>query len=328
MHSQTLERWTHDHTFGQDVPRRGERPTLVVALVTVVTMVVEIAAGWSFGSMALLADGMHMGSHAVALGLSVFTYSYARRHAGDRRFTFGTGKVNALGAYTSAIVLAGFALVMAWESATRFLAPVPIAFDWALLVAVIGLAVNGVSALLLTTRGEDHDHGAGHHHHADGPHEHGHEHHHDRRDQNLRSAYLHVLADALTSVFAIVALLAGKYFGAVWLDPLMGLLGAVLVARWAWFLLKDTSGVLLDRRADERLRDAVRAAIEGVGDNRIADLHVWAIGPGLHAAALCIVTHDPRDPEHYRSLLPSGLGIVHSTIEVHACRHDPAAAAA
>lgn len=335
MHSQSLESWTHDHTFGQDARRPGERPTLVVAVVTVVTMIVEIAAGWSFGSMALLADGMHMGSHAVALGLSVFTYGYARRHAADRRFTFGTGKVNALGAYTSAIVLAGFALVMVWESTARFLAPVPIAFDWALLVAVVGLVVNGASALLLAARGDTHDHGAGrHHHHAHGHHEHdrGHEHgpghHHDHQDQNLRSAYLHVLADALTSVFAIVALLAGKYVGAVWLDPLMGLLGAVLVARWAWFLLRDTSGVLLDRRADERVREAVREAIESVEDNRLADLHVWSIGPGLHAAALSIVTHAPRDPEHYRSLLPVAAGIVHSTIEVHACQHDPKFAAA
>ncbi|SMF85992.1 cation diffusion facilitator family transporter [Tistlia consotensis] len=278
---------------------------------------------------------MHMGSHAVALGLSVFTYGYARRHAGDRRFTFGTGKVNALGAYTSAIVLAGFALVMAWESAARFLAPMPIAFDWALLVAVVGLVVNGASALLLTARGGEahdhhhhhHDHSAGHDHRPHGQEAgHPHEHHHHHEDHNLRSAYLHVLADALTSVFAIAALLAGKYAGAVWLDPLMGVVGAVLVARWAWFLLKETSRVLLDRRADADIRDSVRTAIEGVGDNRIADLHVWSIGPGMHAAALSVVTHRPRAPEHYRALLPDHLGIVHSTIEVHGCRETPSEA--
>lgn len=301
MHTHTIEPWTHDHSFGQEARRKGERPTLVVAILTVVTMVAEIVAGWAFGSMALLADGMHMGSHAVALGLSVFAYAYARRHAHDARFTFGTGKVNALGAYTSALLLAGFALVMAWESSLRFLEPVPIAFDWALAVAVIGLLVNGASALLLP--------GREHHHHD---HRHGHDH-------NLRSAYLHVLADALTSLLAIVALLAGKYLGAVWLDPFMGLVGAALVARWAWHLMRDTSGVLLDHRADEHVRHHAREAIEGDADNRLADLHVWSVGPGIYAAALSIVTHEPREPEHYKALLPTDLGIVHSTIEVHRC---------
>lgn len=325
MHTSTLEPWTHDHTFGQDRRRHGERPTLIVAVLTIVMMVAEIVAGWAFGSMALLADGMHMGSHAVALGLSVFTYTYARRHAGDGRFTFGTGKVNALGAYTSAIVLAGFALVMAWESGLRFLSPVAIAFDWALFVAVIGLVVNGVSALLLTGRKPDAaDTDSGHHHHRDAR-EHGHHHHHHQHDHNLRSAYLHVLADALTSVFAIAALLAGKYLSAIWLDPLMGVVGAVLVARWAWHLLRDTSRVLLDHRADDHVRRHVRQAIEGDADNRLADLHVWSVGPGIYAAALSIVTHAPRDPEHYRALLPADIGVVHSTIEVHRC-HEAVAA--
>lgn len=313
MHTRDIGSWTHEHTFGQETPRHGERRTLMVMIITLATMVVEIVAGLSFGSMALLADGMHMGSHAVALGLSVFTYVYARRHAGDPRFTFGTGKVNALGAYTSAIILAGFALLMLWESGVRFLAPVPIAFNWALLVAVIGLIVNGISALILTD--QEHDHGHGHDH----------DHHHAGADHNLRSAYLHVLADALTSVFAIAALAGGKYLGAVWLDPLMGVLGAVLVARWSWTLLKDTSYVLLDGRADEQIRARLKAAIESGADNRIADLHVWSIGPGLYSAAVSIVTHEPRDPENYRRLIPSELGIVHSTIEVHQCRGEQAA---
>jgi len=330
MHTRTIEPWTHDHTFGQDARRRGERPTLVVAILTIVTMVAEIVAGWAFGSMALLADGMHMGSHAMALGLSVFTYAYARRHAGNPRFTFGTGKVNALGAYTSAVVLVGFALVMAWESGLRFFNPVPIVFDWALAVAVVGLVINGVSALLLTGREaarEPYDRGhAGEHSTAEthGDHHRHDHHHHHQHDHNLRSAYLHVLADALTSVFAIVALLAGKYLGAVWLDPLMGIVGAVLVARWAWHLLRDTSGILLDQRADEHVRQHVRRAIEGEADNRLADLHVWSVGPGIYAAALSVVTHDPREPEHYRALLPTRLGIVHSTIEVHQCREATA----
>ena len=324
MHTDTVEPWTHDHTFGQDRRRKGERPTLIVTVLTIVTMVAEIVAGWAFGSMALLADGMHMGSHAVALGLSVFTYGYARRHAGDARFTFGTGKVNALGAYTSAIILAGFAVIMAWESGARFLNPVPIVFDWALAVAVIGLLVNGVSAMLLTGRESGAPRADNSHHHHGHKHQHTHHHHH-RHDHNLRSAYLHVLADALTSVLAIVALLAGKYFGAVWLDPFMGLVGAVLVARWAWHLLRDTSGVLLDHRAEEPVRRNVRQAIEGDADNRLADLHIWSVGPGIYAAAPSIVTHEPREPEHYRALLPNELGIVHLTIEVHRCQETVAA---
>lgn len=210
-------------------------------------MAVEIVAGVAFGSMALLADGLHMGSYAVALGLSA--YAYARRRAADPRFAFGTGKVNVLAGYTGAVLLTGFALVMAWESLARLLAPVPIAFDAAIGVAVLGLLVNGALVLIL----DDHGHGHDHHHEA----EHGH-HHHGGADHNLRSAYLHVLADALTSILAIVALLAGKYLGATWLDPLMGIVGAALVARWAWYLLAATGGILLDRQAPERVREAVR----------------------------------------------------------------------
>ena len=298
MHLHSTAGWRHGHTFGQDRPREGERRTLLVLALTAATMVAEIAAGLAFGSVALLADGLHMGSHATALGISAFAYVYARRHAADPRFAFGTGKVNALGGYTGAVLLAAFALAMAWESVARLLAPVEIAFDWAIAVAVVGLAVNAVSVLLL------------------GVHGHGH-------DLNLRSTYLHVLADALTSVLAIVALLAGKVFGARWMDPLMGLLGAALVTRWSWGLLRDTGRLLLDRPAPEPVLRAVREAIEGVADNRLYDLHVWSVAPGAYAAALGVATHAPREPGHYRALIPAGLGVVHATVEVQRCDGAP-----
>jgi cation diffusion facilitator family transporter len=331
MHEHSTAPWQHGHTFGQDQPRAGERRTLLVLLLTAVTMAIEIAAGLAFGSVALLADGLHMGSHAAALGISAFAYAYARRHAANPRFAFGTGKVNALAGYTGAVLLAAFALAMAWESVARLLDPVPIAFGWAIAVAVLGLSVNAASVLILGFHDHDHHHG----HEDHGHHEHGHEHeahdvehHHGHKnrhayDLNLRSAYLHVLADALTSVLAIAALLAGMFLGAWWMDPLMGLLGAALVTRWSWGLLRDTSGILLDRQAPEPVLRAVREAIEGVADNRLYDLHVWSVAPGVYAAALGVVTHTPRPPEHYRALIPAGLGVAHITIEVQQCQDAP-----
>jgi cation diffusion facilitator family transporter len=317
MHETNLATWQHSHAFGLDQRKTGERRTLTVALLTAATMVVEVVAGLAFGSMALLADGLHMASHATALGIAVLVYVYARRRAGDSRFAFGTGKVNALGGYTSALLLSGFALYMAIESVLRFLAPVPIAYDQAILVALVGLLVNGVSvAILGVTHNED-----GHHHgdHQDHRHQ-GHHHHHGHRgqDHNLRGAYLHVLADALTSVLAIVALVAGKYAGAVWLDPLMGIVGALLVGRWAWSLIRDSGRTLLDRQAPAALCDAIRRSVEGWRDTRIADLHVWSIGPGLYAAELAVVSHDPAPPSTYKRLLPEG-ALAHVTVEVHRC---------
>lgn len=334
MHTYSVDTWRHGHTFGQERSRAGERRTLLVLVLTAVTMAVEVAAGLAFGSVALLADGLHMGSHAVALGIAAFAYGYARRHAADPRFAFGTGKVNALGGYTGAVLLAAFALAMVWESVSRLLAPVPIAFDWAIAVAVVGLAVNAASVLILGLHGYGHDHGHHHghgYHHGDHDHEHGRGHHHDHdhdheddQDLNLRSAYLHVLADALTSVLAIGALLAGRFLGAWWMDPLMGLFGAALVTRWSWGLLRDTSRILLDHQAPESVLRAVREAIEGVADNRLYDLHVWSVAPGAYAAALGVVTHTPRPPEHYRALIPAELGIAHVTVEVQECRDAPA----
>jgi cation diffusion facilitator family transporter len=308
MHIESIAHWKHEHTFGQDRVRSGEKRTRLVIAITLTMMAVEIAAGLAFGSMALLADGLHMGSHAVALGISAAAYLFARRHAADQRFNFGTGKANTLAGYTSAILLALFAASMAFTSLERFFNPVPIEFNLAILVALIGLAVNAVSVWILGG-GKAHDHSHDHAHPSN---------HH--ADHNLRSAYLHVLADALTSVLAIAALLSGKFFGWVWMDPLMGLVGAFLVARWSFGLIRDSMRVLLDQQGPVYLRQAVRAAIEGQDDNRISDLHLWSIGPGIFAAAISIVTDTPKPPDEYKRLLPDRLGLVHATVEVHPCR--------
>ena len=260
MEEEILKRWRHQHSFGQDQKRPGEFRTLLVITITASMMIVEIAAGIAFGSMALLADGLHMGSHAVALSINAFAYVYARRHAHNERYSFGTGKVNTLGGYTGAILLAVFATMMAFESITRLIEPVEIAFNQAIFVAVVGLVVNGASVLIL---GMDHGHHHDHHHH----------------DHNLKSAYLHVLADALTSFLAIFALLIGKYFGAIWMDPLMGIVGAILVARWSFGLLKTTSTIILDEQASADTCNSIQLAIESEESSRIVDLHVWTIGP-------------------------------------------------
>ncbi|WP_245880079.1 CDF family Co(II)/Ni(II) efflux transporter DmeF [Zobellella taiwanensis] len=263
-----LDQWQHDHTFGQNHKRSGELRTLIVVGLTLAMMVWEITAGVIYGSMALLADGLHMGSHAVALGIAAFAYAYARKHATNDRFSFGTGKVNALGGFTGAILLAVFALYMVIESVGRFIQPVEISFNGAIFVAFIGLVVNGISAWILGEAGHDHHHGHDH--------DHDHSHHHDH---NRRAAYLHVLADALTSVLAIVALLAGKYAGWGWMDPAMGIVGAILVTRWSWQLLKETSTVLLDHQ-HQSMENAIKQAVEN-DDARVTDLHVWSIGPNI-----------------------------------------------
>jgi cation diffusion facilitator family transporter len=308
MHTRSIDHWQHDHIFGQDQQRVGEKRTLIVIAITATMMVVEIATGILFGSMALLADGLHMGSHAVALLIALFAYVYARRRAGDERFSFGTGKVNALAGFTGAVLLALFAVLMAWESVHRILNPVDIAFNQAILVAVLGLIVNGASVFILD---------AGHHHHHDhGDHDH---HHHHGEDHNLRSAYLHVMADALTSVLAIGALLTGKYFGWNWMDPVMGVVGAILVARWSIGLMRMSAGVLLDHQAPVELRERITEVVEAEKGNRVSDLHVWSIGPGIWSAEIAVVCDAPQDPDHYKALLPDELRLVHVTIEVHRC---------
>ena len=314
MHHANIENWQHSHTFGQEARRPGEQRTIIVIAITGVMMLVEIVAGLLFGSMALLADGLHMASHAAALTITAFAYIYARRHADDPRFSFGTGKVNALGGYSGAILLALFAVLMAWESIDRLLAPVEIVFNQAILVAFLGLIVNGICVVILGVN-DHHDHD--HHDHAD----HEHVHHHDH---NLRSAYLHVLADALTSILAILALLAGKYFGFAWMDPVIGILGAVLVARWSVGLLRSAAGVLLDRQGPCHVRRLITERIESDGDSRIADLHLWSIGPNVSAAMVTVVAHKPAPPDEYKARLPSHLGLVHIAIEVHRCPAEEA----
>jgi len=310
MHGHRLEEWQHNHVFGQDRKKSGEIRSLIVVALTVVMMVWEILAGVLYGSMALLADGLHMGSHAVALGIAAFAYAYARRNAGNTQFSFGTGKVNALGGFTGAVLLAGFALYMVIESIDRFIHPVEISFNGAIFVAVIGLIVNGVSAWILGGEDHDHDHGHGHGH--------GHGHH----DHNRRAAYFHVLADALTSVLAIAALLAGKYAGWDWMDPIMGIVGALLITRWSWHLLKDTSRVLLDQQRSDLEHD-VRHAIES-DDARISDLHLWAIGPNIHAAIVSVVSHDPEAPAVYKQRIQAQCpSLVHITVEPQRCLTGP-----
>ncbi|MGI6419891.1 MAG: CDF family Co(II)/Ni(II) efflux transporter DmeF [Thermoguttaceae bacterium] len=303
-----------DHTFGQERRRPGEARTLIVVILTAATMVLEIASGMAYGSMALLADGLHMASHAAALGISMFAYVYARRHAGDKRFSFGTGKVNSLAGFTGAILLAVFSLAMAWESTDRLISPVAIAFNQAIIVAIVGLVVNGLSVAIL-----------GHGHEDDFPEqEHDHEHGHDtpghaqKHDHNLRAAYLHVLADALTSVLAIVALVSGKYFGLFWLDPVMGIVGAAMVARWSVGLVVATSRVLLDHQGPADLQDFIRSRIGREEGTTVADLHVWQIGPGIYSAAITVVAAEPRPVGEYRDRLLGSHGLVHLTVEVAA----------
>ncbi|MSO73061.1 MAG: cation transporter [Rhodospirillaceae bacterium] len=329
MTEHSIDRWRRDHFFLAAAHAKNARRTQAVLILTVVMMVAEIVAGTLFGSMALLADGWHMGSHAAALGIAAFAYAYAHRHAANTTYAFGTGKVGDLGAFASALVLGMIAVLMAYESVTRLFAPVEIAFGEAILVAAIGLVVNFASAWMLKDDAEP-GHGAVHddlhvrhhaHHHTD-DHGHRHGHRHGHGDHNLRAAYLHVLADALTSLLAIAALVAGLFWGLNWLDPAMGIVGAVIIARWAWGLLRMTGRILLDADPSAETTAAVRAAIERDADNRVADLHVWRLGPGHLAAVLTVVTHTPRPPGHYKNLLADITGLSHVTVEVELCCGD------
>ncbi len=318
MHTENLSRWIHDHVFdaGNDA---AERSTRLVMSITVVMMVVEIAAGWWYNSMALLADGWHMSSHAVAIGLSALAYAAARRYAKDPRFAFGTWKIEILAGFSSAIFLLGVAVMMLAGSVQRLLAPQAIQYQEAIVIAVLGLVVNVVCALIL---GQAHHHDHGHSH----GHDHGHHHHEPHHDLNLKSAYLHVVADAATSVLAIVALFGGWIYGWSWLDPLMGIVGAGLVAIWAKGLIADTSKVLLDREMDHPVVDEIREVVEtgdDAGVTRITDLHVWRVGKTVYSCAMTLVTRDAAlTPDVVRERLSVHEEIVHSTIEIH--RFPPA----
>lgn len=338
---------SHDHVFlGQD-HRRNERQVWWVIALTASMMVVEIIAGNLYGSMALVADGWHMSTHAGAMLITALAYGYARRQARNPRFTFGTGKLGELAGFASAIVLALIALIIGWDSLARLVDPVPIRFDEAIAIAVAGLLVNLVSAWLLKDdHGHAHGHG-GHSHdhdhgrHVDGAHDHGHhghdhDHDHDHgrgrgrapaaghghparvRDNNLRSAYVHVLADALTSVLAIAALLLGRSYGWLWADPAMGVVGALVIARWSWGLIRDSGTVLLDAAPQSgKMRRDIEQALDA-GDGEIADLHVWQVGPGHYAAIVSLVTRHPRDSAFYKAKLAHIAGLSHLTVETQA----------
>lgn len=322
MHSHSLDAWRHDHLFlGADHARNERRTRWVVAL-TAAMMAVEIAGGLAFGSMALLADGLHMATHAGALGVAALAYRYARRHARDPRFAFGTGKLGDLAGFASALVLAVVSVGIGWESVVRLLNPVAIAYDEAIAIAVVGLAVNIASAWLLHDgghHGHDHGHHHGHAHDHDDDHGHGHHGHHDR-DHNLRAAYFHVLADAVTSVGAILGLLAGRIYGWAWMDAVMGIVGGVMIARWSWGLLRDSGAVLLDAVPDPGLAEAIRGRLETGGD-RIADLHLWRVGPGHAAAIVALVSDRPQPPASYKARLGGLAGLSHVTVEVNRCDH-------
>lgn len=304
----SISRLSHDHVFLGANHQRNERKVWLVIALTAAMMVTEISAGTAYGSMALIADGWHMSTHAGAMLITALAYFYARRHARDPRFTFGTGKLGDLAGFSSAIVLALIALLIGWESLLRLANPISIQFEQAIAVAAVGLVINLASAWLLK---DDHAHNHGHHEH---PHEEGHGH---AQDNNLRAAYLHVLADALTSILAIAALLVGRSYGWLWADPVMGIVGAVVIARWSWGLVRDAGGVLLDRVEErEVIESEVREAIE-VGCDRITDLHVWKVGPGHHAAIISILSGEPREPDHYKARLAHVHEIAHLTVEVN-----------
>ncbi|HEY7001840.1 MAG TPA: CDF family Co(II)/Ni(II) efflux transporter DmeF [Candidatus Udaeobacter sp.] len=309
MHRTDHSRFRKTHDFVPDFSH-AERRTRIVIVVTAAMMVVEIVVGWMSNSMALLADGWHMSTHVLAFLITAVAYYFARTQAGNARFSFGTGKIGVLGGFTSAVVLSIVALLMAGESVHRLFVPLEIHFNEAIGIACIGLFVNLGCAALLADRPHEHGGGSSHQH-----------------DLNLRAAYMHVLADAFTSVLAIAALTGGKFLGLAWLDPVVGVVGSGVVFSWAYTLLRDTSGILLDRTpASSDLPDEIRRAMESDGDSLVTDLHVWQVGIGKYAAMISVVAHQPKSCESYRALLRGHHELVHVTIETHHCREDHAPA--
>ena len=329
MNAKGTSIWGHSHVFLGARHERNERKTWGVIALCSVMMVAEIVGGSIFGSLALVADGLHMSTHAGALLIAALAYTYARRHATDRRFAFGTGKLGDLAGFTSAIVLAMIAVLIGYEAVTRLLTPIAIAFDQAIPIAVIGLLVNIASAWLLS---DGHDHGHQHDHGHD--HGHGHEHrtherhaaaslghHHahaeSHRDNNMRAAFVHVMADAAVSVLAITGLMLGRLLGWIWMDPLMGIVGALVIASWSYRLVRDTGGILLDMTPDQGMAETLRRSIESEGDE-LADLHLWRLGPGHLGAIISVVSAAPRSVAFYRDRLAPFRELSHLTIEVHA----------
>ncbi len=315
MHTHDLSRWTPSHQFDQG-NEIAEKRTRLVMWITAITMVVEIAAGWWFNSMALLADGWHMSSHALALGLTAFAYSASRRYAADHRFAFGTWKIEVLAAFISSLMLLAVAALMIYGSIERMLSPQPIHYIEAIVIAVLGLLINIWCAFIL----------GGHHDHShDKNHAHGHDHAHDAsHDLNLKSAYVHVITDAATSVLAIAALVGGLFYGWSWLDPAMGVVGAVLVAIWARRLLAETVKVLLDREMDHAVVDEIREVVEkdlAEGDTKLADIHVWRVGKKSFACIISVVTHNMQlTPETVKKALSQHEELVHCTVEINHCQ--------
>jgi cation diffusion facilitator family transporter len=317
MHRKSIEPWRHEHFFLGARHARNERRIWFVVALTAAMMVAEIAGGLLYGSMALLADGWHMSTHAGALTIAGLAYRFAKRHAHDPRFSFGTGKLGELTAFASAIILAVIALAIAYESVVRLVNPVAISFEQAIVIAVIGLAVNLISAWALFDADDHHEH----------PHAHDEGHSHRAAyDYNIRAAFMHVLADAMTSVTAIVGLLAGLFYGWIWMDAIMGIVGAMVISHWSLGLIRSTGAVLLDVVPDPKLARLVRDRLEVDGD-RIADLHLWRLGPGHVALIAVIVSDRPKPPDAYRARLAAIGSLSHMTFEVHRCDENPRKAA-
>ncbi len=311
MHSHSLEHWQHRHVYLGEKHGRHERRTWLVVALTAAMMVAEIVGGHIYGSMALIADGWHMSTHAGALAIAALAYRFARRHVHDPQFAFGTGKLGELAGFASAVILGVVALIIAYESAERLLSPVPIRYEQAIIIAVIGLLVNLVTAWMLYD--DEHHRHDPHDHRDDDEHQHA-----DTRDHNIRAAYFHVLADAMTSVLAIVALLAGRFYGWIFMDPLMGIVGALVIAHWSIGLMRSAGAVLVDAVPDRRLAALVRRRLEVDGD-QLADLHLWRLGPGHTALIAAVVSDHPQAPEAYKSRLEGIAGLSHVTVEVHRC---------
>lgn len=327
MHTHSIEQFQHSHVFLGEAHEHNERKTWAVIAICAAMMVAEIVGGLWFGSVALVADGLHMSTHAGALLIAALAYTYSRRYAQDTRLTFGTGKLGDLAAFTSAIVLAIIALLIGYESIGRLIEPVPISFNQAIPIAVVGLGVNLLSAYLL--RGE-HNHHHGHDHHThDDSHEHAHDHdHHEHAqeghatavhtDHNLRAAFVHVMADAAVSVLVILGLVVGRQFGWVWMDPIMGLIATIVILSWSWTLIRSAGAILLDACPDPGMARKIATRIEQK-DDRISDLHLWRVGPGHLAAVISVVSDDPRTPRQYKRRLAGLPGLSHVTVEVERC---------
>ncbi len=318
MHTHSIEDFRHAHIFLGEAHARNERKTWTVIAICTAMMVAEIIGGLWFGSVALIADGLHMSTHAGALLIAALAYTYSRRYAGDERFVFGTGKLGDLAAFTSAIALAMIALLIGYESINRFFSPVPIAFNQAILIAVVGLGINLLSAFLLRDdRDHHHAHPRGHAHAGDRPHTHSERGHH-HRDHNLRAAFVHVMADAAVSVLVIIGLVVGRQLGWIWMDPLMGIIATIVILSWSWSLVRAAGAVLLDVSPDPTLSSKIAARLEKRGD-RISDLHLWRVGPGHIAAIVSVVSDHPETSSAYKKRLSDLPGLSHLTIEVERC---------